>query len=172
MAQNPTNPFDIDPHVAEVYDKIESSGEDVRDQLREFVLGYFMRVSHLREPQVAVGADQPPVSGFMRMLSWIPEPADSRVGFGYEQLLYKLRETGEVKPVAAEDRGAIVDLRAIGPVYDWVAQRKAASAKAAAPPKAAKVAAKPKPKPKAKPIPRPRAKPKAKPEKSGGRTRK
>ncbi|MEQ1727707.1 MAG: hypothetical protein ABL982_04940 [Vicinamibacterales bacterium] len=99
----------------------KATGDDVRLQLREFVLGYFLRVSHLREPQVA--PSQPPVSGLMRMLSWIPEPADSLVGFGYEQLLYKLRETGEIRPVAAEDRGAVVDLRSIGPTYDWVAMR-------------------------------------------------
>jgi hypothetical protein len=101
----------------------KASGRDVRDQLREFVLGYFMRVSHFREPQIALSNGLPPLTGLMRLLSWLPEPADNRVGFGYEQLLYKLRETGEVRSVAPGERGAIFDLRSIGPVYDWVAMR-------------------------------------------------
>ena len=29
MSINPTNPFDIDPHVAEIYDRVEFSTEDV-----------------------------------------------------------------------------------------------------------------------------------------------
>jgi len=100
-----------------------SSAEDVRDQLREFVLGFFMRVSHCQRPEAAVPSDQSPLPLFIRPLSWLPDTSDSRVGFGYEQLLYKLRETGEVGKFRPHERGAIADLRTLGPVYDWLAMR-------------------------------------------------
>ena len=101
----------------------KSSPEDVRVQLREFVLGFFMRVSHCQRPEPAVPADQRALPLFIRPLSWLPDTSDSRVGFGYEQLLYKRRDTGEVGKFRPDERGAIVDLRTIGPVYDWVVMR-------------------------------------------------
>ncbi len=101
----------------------KSSVEDVRDQLREFVLGFFMRVSHCDRPEPAVPANRASLPLLVRPLSWVPETLDSRIGFGYEQLLYKLRETGEVGRFGPGERGAIVDLRTIGTVYDWVAMR-------------------------------------------------
>ena len=100
-----------------------SSPQEVRDELREFVLGFFMRVSHCERPEPAVPANRASLPMLVRPLSWLPETLDSRIGFGYEQLLYKLRETGEVGRFGPGERGAIVDLRTIGPVYDWVAMR-------------------------------------------------
>ncbi|HSL21243.1 MAG TPA: hypothetical protein VK886_06890 [Vicinamibacterales bacterium] len=100
----------------------KTSPEDVRDQVREFVLGFFMRVSHYERPGAAAPS-QPTLPWFMRPLSWIPESEDGRVGFGYEQLMYKLRETGQVGKFGPHERGAIVDLRSLGSVYDWVAMR-------------------------------------------------
>jgi hypothetical protein len=101
----------------------KASAEDIRDQLREFVLGFFMRVSHRQRPEAAAPAGHGALPLFIRPFSWVPDKSDGRVGFGYEQLLYKLRDTGQVGKFHSHERGAIVDLRTIGPVYDWVVMR-------------------------------------------------
>ena len=100
-----------------------ASGLDVQAQLREFVLRYFMRVSHARAPRSAPPAQSTSPGGLMKVLSWLPEPGDNRVGFGYEQLAYRERDTGLVHQVPEPLRGAVVDLRDLGQTFDWVAMR-------------------------------------------------
>lgn len=100
-----------------------AAGRDVRDQLREFVLRYFMRVSHARAPRSVPPRESVTAGSLARFLSWHPGASDNRVGFGYEQLAYRERETGLVHQVPASLRGAIVDLRDVGPTFDWVAMR-------------------------------------------------
>ncbi len=57
-----------------------------RDQLRQFVLRYFMRVSHFRLPEAYIPAeDRTRVPGLLRPLSWCPEENPSQVGFGFSQ---------------------------------------------------------------------------------------
>jgi hypothetical protein len=104
-------------------DRKNASATATRDQLREFVLRYFMRTSHTRQPEVAVASDHDGRAPFMRPLSWLPEASDRRVGFGYEQVLYKRKDTGRVASFRSDERGAIVDLRTIGTDYDWVTMR-------------------------------------------------
>lgn len=99
-----------------------ASPEEVRGQLREFVLGYFMRVSHWHEPGTMADGHRP-LPALLKPLSWIPEPSDDRVGFGYEQLVARTRATGRFVKYGPNERGAIVDLRSIGPVHDWVTMR-------------------------------------------------
>jgi hypothetical protein len=101
----------------------KSSPEEVRDQLREFVLGHFMRVSHTHRPEPAGVGGVGALPLFMRPLSWLPDLSDTRVGFGYQQLLYKLRDGRQVGKFLPDERGAIVDLRTLGSVYDWLAMR-------------------------------------------------
>lgn len=94
----------------------------MRDQLREFVLRYFMRVSSFRQPEVYVepegGRRRQP--DFLRALSWCDEPDVLRQGFGFRQHFYKLRATGEVGKFPAASESAIVDVREIGRKYEWV----------------------------------------------------
>lgn len=92
----------------------------VREQLREFVLHYFMRVSDFRRPQAYVPSDPAAATWLPPGLSWCPEREDARSGFGYSQLYYKLAGSGRVGKFPEERRGAIVDLREIGPVYEWL----------------------------------------------------
>jgi hypothetical protein len=97
-----------------------ATGQAIRDQFKEFVLRYFMRVSHLREPE-AMGEDGVPAGSRMqRALSWRMEDSARRVGFGYQQLYYKRHGSGVVGKFRDEERSAIVDLREIGSVYDWI----------------------------------------------------
>jgi len=103
------------------YDRQKAAtGVVIRDQMKEFILRYFMRVSHLRQPEAATGGDRAPQTSIQKMLSWLPDDAERRIGFGYQQLYYKLHESGQVGKFAKEQRSAIVDLREIGDVYDWI----------------------------------------------------
>lgn len=97
----------------------EATAEQIRPQLREFVLRYFMRVSHSRQPEVAP-APGGSVPVFLRSLSWLPDDVERRVGFGYRQLFYKRHDSGRVGRFPAGDERAIVDLRDIGSVLDWL----------------------------------------------------
>jgi len=94
-------------------------GTKTRDEFREFLLKYFMRVSHGQKPGVAADASAPS-SRYLRPLSWLPSADDTKVGFGYRQLYYKERETGRVGKFAKCDQSAVVDLREIGEKYDWL----------------------------------------------------
>ena len=92
----------------------------VRDQMREFVLRYFMRVSDFREPEGYSAPEGRSADGWPDLLSWCPREDVARKGFGFQQLYYKRRDTGEVGKFPAEERFAIVDLREIGPTYEWI----------------------------------------------------
>lgn len=103
------------------YDRQKMAKSDfVRDQLKEFVLKYFMRVSHLRQPEAAPAGDPVPLTTIQRALSWLPDAAERRVGFGYQQLYYKRRDSGSIGKFSSHEQSAIVDLRDIGTVYDWI----------------------------------------------------
>ena len=107
-----------------LYDRIKSPAEVAREhiewtrqQLREFVLRYFMRVSSFRRPQAAVTGGGPPVPTWFSQISWCPEPEILREGFGFAQLYYKTA-TGEIGKFS--DTSAIVDLREVGEKYEWI----------------------------------------------------
>ncbi len=46
-----------------------------------------------------------------------------RVGFGFSQLFYKLRDSGQIGRFPEEEKFAIVDLREIGQKYEWIVVR-------------------------------------------------
>ncbi len=95
-----------------------ASIEDVRDEFREFVLRYFMRVSDYREPQAFTKARGR--TKYRTGLSWCPQEINSERGFGFSQHYYKLRETGEIGKFSPHNSNAIVDLREIGDKYEWI----------------------------------------------------
>ena len=97
-----------------------ATGATIRAQLQEFVLRYFMRVSHYRQPEAMPAGKRASSSFFQRAVSWLPEEEERRVGFGYQQLYYKLRDTAKIGKFTKDEQNAIVDLREIGPVYDWI----------------------------------------------------
>ena len=83
------------------------------EQIREFVLRYFLRVADFERP-AAFGlrdlrqpaADSPEVSGW-----------------GYSQCYYKLRDSGRVGKFPPGWQSRIVDLREIGGTYEWIVLR-------------------------------------------------
>lgn len=92
----------------------------IRDQVREFILHYFMRISYFRQPEAYVPvADRQPPPLPLRPLSFCPRENPSYVGFGFSQLFFKRSDNGEIGAFPEVSRTAIVDLREIGPKYRW-----------------------------------------------------
>jgi hypothetical protein len=89
----------------------------MRDQLREFVLRYFMRVSSFRRPEAFTGDAAPE---HRNPLSWCPRPEEQRGGFGYHQIFHRRRGAAGAARFSEEDQYRIVTLTEIGPVYEWV----------------------------------------------------
>lgn len=92
----------------------------MQDQLREFVMKYFMRITSFREPEAYVDAAYPIPPPALARLSWCPNPTPDRVGFGFQQLFYKLAGSGEMKPFPSFDQHAVVDQREVGKIYEWL----------------------------------------------------
>ncbi len=102
-----------------VYDYSKRSAiEAVRDDFREFVLKYFMRISDYHEPQ-ASGRPRGRTK-YITGVSWCPQEVDTGRGFGFTQHYFKLRETGEIGKFNRHDSNAIVDLRELGDKYEWI----------------------------------------------------
>ena len=97
-----------------------ATGETIRAQLQEFVLRYFMRVSHFRQPDAMPAGQRASHSMFQRAVSWLPEEEERRAGFGYQQLYFKEHATGKIGKFTKDQQNAIIDLREVGPVYDWI----------------------------------------------------
>jgi hypothetical protein len=91
-------------------------------QVREFVLRYFMRVSDFREPEAVAGEPPHTPPRLLEPLSWCQETGYEPRGFGFSQLYYKTRDGG-VGKFPENQRHAIVDLREIGDVYEWIVLR-------------------------------------------------
>jgi len=92
----------------------------LRLQLHEFVLHYFMRVSSFRQPEAFVEGGRPSSDGVLDRFSWCTRDAIRRTGFGFSQIYYKLRSTGEIGKFAGDEQSEITDLREIGTTYEWI----------------------------------------------------
>ncbi len=95
----------------------------MRDQIREFALHYFMRVSDFRLPAAFVPPDVQEPPPCLQPFSWCPRPEDTRRGFGFEQLYYKPAGGGPIGTFPPAERFAVVDLRELGPKFDWIVLR-------------------------------------------------
>ncbi len=89
-------------------------------EVREFALRYFMRISDFRLPQAVTGGQPKPPPPPLDLLSFCPRGEISREGFGYEQLFYKLRDGGRIGRFATGERFAIVDQRELFSRYEWI----------------------------------------------------
>ena len=92
----------------------------MRDQIREFVLHYFMRVSNFRLPQESVAPDEGTVPGYLSALDMHPKEEIHRKGMGFNQVFYKLMDTGEIGKFPDNESSEIIDLREIGTTYAWL----------------------------------------------------
>jgi hypothetical protein len=111
-----------------LYDRPKSPASDraraaqwMRDQVRQFALRYFMRVSNFFQPDTFIPpGDRVRLPGWLRPLSWCPEENPIRIGFGFEQLYSKSARDGTVRCFPETERYQIVDLRRIGPEFEWI----------------------------------------------------
>jgi hypothetical protein len=103
--------------------QIAQTAQRMRDQLREYVLCYFMRVSDFRQPQGFAAEARSVAPPYLRPFSLCPQEDPRRIGFGFSQLFYKLRDSGQIGRFPEEERFAIVDLREIGQKYEWIVVR-------------------------------------------------
>lgn len=108
------------------YDQIRLPGNQnlrsaqwMAEQMREFVLKYWMRISSFRQPEAYVDASQPVPPPSLARLSWCTAPRSNQVGFGFSQLFYRA-VSGEIRPFPSYDRAAIVDQRELGRLYEWL----------------------------------------------------
>lgn len=98
----------------------QGAAEWVNQQVREFVLHYFMRISDFRQPQRVPEhhAPAPPGLGLLSQCVQGPE----RGGFGFSQLFARRPgEEPERFPAAQQER--IVDLRRVGGEFEWIVLR-------------------------------------------------
>lgn len=110
------------------YDQPKASASDrtraarwMRDQVRQFALRYFMRVSHFTLPQAFVPREhREPIPVWLRPVSWCPEEDPRQIGFGFSQLFFKEPVGGRIGAFPETDRYAIVDLREIGTRFEWI----------------------------------------------------
>lgn len=104
-------------------DQTEEAAQRMREQLREYVLHYFMRVSDFRQPQGFVEDARPVTSPYLRPFSLCTQEDLRRIGFGFSQHFYKLRGSNQIGRFPEEEQHAIVDLREIGSKYEWIVVR-------------------------------------------------
>ena len=118
-----TGPVEVMGLVIEMlFDRPKSgSAEIYRAQIREFVLRYFLRVSYTSPPQPKSELGFGPLTNSLLNLFHLGPRTDVHGGFRHTQLYYKEAPEGGVKAFPASERSAIVDLRDIGPKYDWIA---------------------------------------------------
>jgi hypothetical protein len=99
------------------------SGRDpqwVRDQAREFMMRYFMRLTYTAVPNlVPQGPEKQPPRALAPLSRCGPGGAKS-YGWGYEQWYYQLAGSGEIGKFPDSQRYQTIDLREIGPKYSWV----------------------------------------------------
>ena len=98
MSINPTNPFDIDPHVAEIYDRVEFSTEDV-----EFVRRLSAGLGPLRILE--------PFCGTGRVLLPLAEAGHTVTGLDCARaMLARARQKSERLPEDARRRVELIEL--------------------------------------------------------------
>jgi hypothetical protein len=100
---------------------VPSAIADLQKQFRQFVLGYLTHVTSFRQPEAYI-EKSPSTSGPRKSnpLSWCPEEAPDRQGFGFSQLYYKLKGSGKLGKFPSDQHYAIVDLRELATTYEWI----------------------------------------------------
>jgi hypothetical protein len=98
----------------------EHAAQAMREEIREFVLRYFLRISDYRQPERMSEPDLAPVPSYLKMLSWRSEQEIHRSGMEFTQRFYKSKDTGRIGRFPAERVNAVVDLREVAKKFDWI----------------------------------------------------
>jgi hypothetical protein len=119
----PSGPLPVMGDVPNVFYDQPKGRWDLRHwtaNVREFALRYFTRISSFELPQEVVPEGTPSLPPPFDLLSWCPRVFVTKEGFGYQQLYYKLRATGEIGRFPEAESFAIVDQRELATKYEWV----------------------------------------------------
>ena len=122
-ASLPSGPLPVMGDVPNVFYDQPKGRWDLRrwtGNVREFALRYFTRISSFELPQEVVPEGTPTPPPPFNLLSWCPQAFVTKEGFGYQQLYYKLRATGEIGRFPAAESFTIVDQRELATKYEWV----------------------------------------------------
>ncbi|MEM1203707.1 MAG: hypothetical protein AAGN66_10800 [Acidobacteriota bacterium] len=123
-AKTPATPTSEAPPASEVPTaeelNLQNYPEWLREQVREYVLHYFMRASDFSQPDSYPDEDLPDPPAYLKPLAWCPTSADGRQGFGFEQVYYKRASDGRVGKFADDERFRVVDMRRIGEEFEWI----------------------------------------------------
>jgi hypothetical protein len=103
-----------------LFDRPRIAGRRWRENLREYVLHYFLRTASFREPVAAGGGDFGIIPQAFRALSL--DVDTSMRGLGFTQQYYRL-VTGEIGKFAPEDRRAVADQRQLGNPFAWIVMK-------------------------------------------------
>jgi len=95
----------------------------MRDQIREFVLRYFLRVSDFRRPESTVSGEENWLSSLLGPFSMRPRPDVEREGMGFSQVFLKRTGSVEAEDIAAEMQSEVIDLREVEKDCDWLVLR-------------------------------------------------
>jgi hypothetical protein len=86
----------------------------IRTQLREFILRHFMTLTSAQPPSA------PGILPCEGAGARAAAAERSRYGWGYEQIYYKLKKTGEIGKFPDKEATCIVPLDSVGTTYAWV----------------------------------------------------
>ena len=95
----------------------------MKEQVREFALRYFLRVSDYRQPERFPDPTADQVPPYLRALSWRAEQEIHRSGMEFTQCFYKSKSTGKIGKFPKEVESAVSDVRQVGRKYDWIILR-------------------------------------------------
>jgi hypothetical protein len=119
----PSGPLPVMGDVPNVFYDQPKGRWDLRHwtgNVREFALRYFTRISSFELPQAVVQEGSPSPPPPLNLMSWCPRGFVTKEGFGYRQLYYKLRGSGEIGRFPESESFAIVDQRELATRYEWV----------------------------------------------------
>lgn len=92
----------------------------VRDQVREFMMRHFMRLTYAAVPNLLPQGPQKQPPRALAPFSRCGPGGSLSYGWGYEQWYYKLAGSSEIGKFPDSERYQIIDLREIGTRYSWV----------------------------------------------------
>ena len=92
----------------------------LRQQVREMVLRYFLRIATFTDAEFFPDAEAN-LPSWLVPLSWIPRAGRRRAqGLWFSQRYYRDAATGRVGKFPESEQRTIVDLREIGKTYSWI----------------------------------------------------
>jgi len=95
----------------------------MKEQIRQFVLKYFLRISDTRRPQTVVETPEGFLADLLGPLSPAAKPEVEKDGMGFTQAYFQKKGSTNFEAFDEEGQSEIIDLRELGRVYDSIVLR-------------------------------------------------